>query len=203
MTNAISPADLRQAIARVCDRLESERAELDRLDAILGDGDCGATVTSLATAMRQQADQLPDDIGEALMKLAKAMTRVSGSSLAGVLIAGLICAGGHLKGRKQLELRDLPDTLRASVQGMSERGGAQLGDKTILDGLAAMADALDRGLPEGIDPAAHLEDTLAATLEQFRSRPSRIGRARLAGERSIGSDDPGMHALKCALQALR
>jgi dihydroxyacetone kinase-like protein len=203
MTRSISASDLRRATVRICDRLQAERAELDRLDSILGDGDCGATMASLAAVVRQESDALPDDIGEALMRIAKIMARVSGSSLAGVLIAGLVCAGGRLKGWPMVELRYLPETLRASIHRMMERGGAQLGDKTILDGLAALAEALDRGIPDGTDPATYLDDALKVTLKVFSGLPSRIGRARLAGERSIGSDDPGMRVLKYAIEALR
>lgn len=203
MTRSINGGDLRRAVVRICDRLQAERAELDRLDSILGDGDCGATVASLAVSVRQESDELPDDIGEALMRVAKIMARVSGSSLAGVLIAGLACVGGRLKGRSMVEFRDLPETFRAGIHGMMERGGAQLGDKTILDGLAALAEALDRGVPDGTDPATYLDDALKVTLEAFSGLPSRIGRARLAGERSIGSDDPGMRVLKYAIEALQ
>ena len=69
---------------------------------------------------------------------------------------------------------------------MIERSGAALGDKTVLDGLAALANATP-----GADPL----QVMTATLEKFRPLPCRMGRARIAGERSIGRDDPGMVAL--------
>jgi dihydroxyacetone kinase-like protein len=81
---------------------------------------------------------------------------------------------------------------------MMERGRAELGQKTVLDGLDAVAAALN-GAP---DPKAA---ALAAAHEAqvaFRDRPAQVGRARIFAERSLGMDDPGMLALTRMLEAI-
>jgi hypothetical protein len=39
--------------------------------------------------------------------------------------------------------------LRASIEGIKQRGGAELGDKTLLDSLSPAVDELERALPDG------------------------------------------------------
>ena len=39
-------------------------------------------------------------------------------------------------------------------------------------------------------------------LRSFRDRPSRLGRARMFGDKSIGLDDPGMLAFRRVLDGL-
>ena len=41
------------------------------------------------------------------------------------------------------------------------------------------------------------------TMDQFRNRQSKIGRARIFGEKSIGLDDPGMLAFKRMFESLQ
>lgn len=76
---------------------------------------------------------------------------------------------------------------------MLSRGGAALGDKTMVDMLDAVSTAIT-----GVDTAAAATEaarkSATATLDAFRRQPNRIGRARMFGDKSIGLDDPGMLA---------
>jgi hypothetical protein len=78
---------------------------------------------------------------------------------------------------------------------MMERGKGALGDKSVLDIVDAVAKAT-----EGMDDPAALraaaEASADATLDDFRSRPARLGRARMFGDKTIGMDDPGMRAFQ-------
>jgi hypothetical protein len=47
------------------------------------------------------------------------------------------------------------------------------------------------------------DGAVSRTLDEFRGKPSRIGRARLAPQQGIGQDDPGMVALKRIIEAIR
>jgi dihydroxyacetone kinase-like protein len=84
---------------------------------------------------------------------------------------------------------------------MQARGKAELGDKTVLDALAAI-EAATAGLD---DPAAQLAAARQAVdeaLGAFRGLPNKVGRARVYAERTIGIDDPGMVAMRVMLAAL-
>ena len=84
---------------------------------------------------------------------------------------------------------------------MIARGKAELGGKTVLDSLDAVAKALD-----GVaDPAAAAEAAPRAArgaLDAFRDRPATVGRARIFAEKSRGLDDPGMLAMALIVEAI-
>ena len=200
MTRQLTTQDLRRALTGITARLIDCTEELNTLDAALGDADLGGTLASISKSVQKEIETLPDDLGEALLRVVKAFSRTSGSSFSGVVMAGVMRAGMRLRGRDALNADELPALLRECVTTMSERGGAKLGDKSLLDGIAAIATALEGG---GGDLAAEADRAVASALDAFRDQPSKIGRARLAGERSIGRDDPGMVALKRMMEGLK
>jgi dihydroxyacetone kinase-like protein len=81
-----------------------------------------------------------------------------------------------------------------AVQKLSARGGASLGDKTMIDSLQAIAEALARARPQD-DMAVLARNAAAQAVEEFRNKQNRIGRARMFAEKSVGMDDPGMVAV--------
>jgi hypothetical protein len=81
------------------------------------------------------------------------------------------------------------------------RGKAELGAKTIIDGLDALAKAIDsKDDPAAIAAAAR--DAMDHVLAEFRQRPSAMGRARMFAEKSVGLDDPGMLGLAEIVRAV-
>jgi hypothetical protein len=84
---------------------------------------------------------------------------------------------------------------------MMARGGAQLGDKTVVDMVDAVGSALV-GAVNGQEARQRADEAAKATLDAFRERPNRLGRARMFGERTIGLDDPGMLAFARLLEGI-
>ncbi len=198
---AIDIAVLRGAIDAVGNRLESEHSRLTDLDGKLGDGDLGVTLLKAFRALSEGKDKLPADIGLALLSCGGAVAKVSSSSFGTLMATALIAVSRTTKGRETAPWTELPSWLDLAIAAMMARGKASLGDKTVLDAL----DAVARAVRTERDPAAMLvaaRAAVAATLAEFGSRPNRIGRARVYGERSIGLDDPGMVALAVMLDGL-
>jgi len=160
--------------------------ELNALDAQLGDGDLGSTLVSVAGAVESACNALPQDWGAALKHLAGVIARVSGSSFTSLLMLGLSNAGQSLSGKTKLSAAESSEAWRAALSAMLAVSGAQLGDKTMLDVIAVIAEA---------QPDHPLVERISRTIEQYRPMRCRVGRARVASERSMGRDDPGMIAM--------
>jgi dihydroxyacetone kinase-like protein len=192
---------LAEGLQRIAAHMETVADELNALDGQLGDGDLGITMTRGGRMLRETLPKLPADVGMALMACAQAMTRVSGSSYGTLLATGLLAAAKATRGRTEVPWSETADLLRAALGAMMARGKAALGDKTVLDALAAAADAAEGKAEPGevLQAAAAAVD---ATLERMRGVQARIGRARIFGERSIGVDDPGMRAFREVLRGL-
>jgi dihydroxyacetone kinase-like protein len=198
----ITAESLRHAIERVHAAAAAIRDTLNAADRRLGDGDTGMTIEQVVSAWQALEREGAQDIGGAIVDLGRATARATGSSLGSVLAIGLSAAGRAVRGRAALDRAGMVTALAAARAAIVARSGAAIGDKTILDSI----DHVERALAAAGDEAglyAIAMQAAEAALAEFRARPSRIGRARMYGEKSAGSDDPGMLAAVLLLRAAR
>ena len=167
---------------------------LNQADAQLGDGDTGVTLRRVFERIAETALLPHADIGALFSACGRASASATGSSLGTLCAVGLLQAGKQCAGRDQLGAADLGPLLSNVRATMQARGKAQLGDKTVLDMLEAIAKTLTAQADPNRQALAAASAALE-TLNEFRGKPCRIGRARVFGDRSIGLDDPGMLAL--------
>jgi dihydroxyacetone kinase-like protein len=94
--------------------------------------------------------------------------------------------------RKSDQEQDFSSALKQAIDAVARRGRSHAGDKTLLDVLYPVQDALAHRSPlTDIVRQAELSAALTAAMKAMR------GRASYLGERSIGHVDPG--ASSCAL----
>jgi dihydroxyacetone kinase-like protein len=198
---ALSTPALADGLARIADHMDSVADALNALDAQLGDGDLGVTMTRGGVALREILPTLPMDVGMVLMACAQAITKVSGSSYGTLLATGLLAAAKATRGRTEVPWSETSALLRAALDAMMARGKAALGDKTVLDALEAAATAAE-GRTDPADILLSSAAAVDATMDRMRGMQARAGRARIFGERSIGIDDPGMRAFQEMLRGL-
>lgn len=192
---------LAAGLARLAAHMESAADELNTLDGQLGDGDLGVTMVRGGREVTALLPDLPDDIGQALMQVAQAFTRTSGSSFGTLTATGLMAAAKATKGRDAVPWSEVPALVLAAFEMMRTRGKADLGDKTVLDTLHAAAVAAD-GMDDPQTMLAAMRAAVDSTMEAMRGQEARIGRARIFGEKSKGLDDPGMLAFRHMLRGL-
>lgn len=189
---SLNPEQLSTLLLRCCSQIKSAAAELNALDGQLGDGDLGATLEKCARLTEEALKTTPQDIPAVFQAASMACVRASGSSFGTLLGVALLTAAKHTAGNTVLPSDKVPPLLQAVLGALMARGGASLGDKTVLDTLNALIRALEAqpvGNWQQVAPQA-----VASALETFRQQPNKIGRARMFAERSIGLDDPGMVA---------
>jgi len=195
----INSSMLSVALARIAAYTAMTSDELCSADGALGDGDLGITVSKGFT--EAAAASLPNDLGLAFLEAAKAFQRVSSSSYGTLVATGFMAAAKLTKGKTAIEAGEISSLVEAARDAMIQRGKGQLGDKTVLDGMDAIARAL-----AGKPPAEMVEAAMAAaaaTVEDYRDKPNKLGRARMFGEKSIGLVDPGQLALLRITEGLR
>jgi dihydroxyacetone kinase-like protein len=178
------------------------RDTLNAADRRLGDGDTGMTIEQVVAAWQALETKNTQDIGATLIALGRATAKATGSSLGSVLAIGLGAAGRAVRGRPALDRAGMIAALAAAREAIVARSGAAVGDKTILDSLAHIERAL-AAAADGDDLQAVALRAAEDAVTEYRDRESRIGRARMYGARSAGSDDPGMLAAVLLLRAAR
>ena len=193
---------LRDAVARSHTRMEQVEDQLNAADALLGDGDTGSMLARVIEKMAATDLSAMSDIGAAFNALARATLSATGSSLGTLLATALLALAKATKGRSEIPWPELSSLIGQAIEAMRARGGASLGDKTILDALHGVAQSL-AGITEAStagDAACAAETGVRTALEHFKPLPCKIGRARLFPEKSTGAHDPGMLALALLLE---
>lgn len=197
-------AELVQSIRRTMVEIKQYADELRDLDAALGDGDLGITVSLGADAILEAldgdaADALP---AETVRTCAKAFANANPSTMA-ALVAGALLSGSRVWANTQtVGVRDAGAFAKAACESISKRGKSVVGDKTILDALVPAAEVFGGPDPEG----NALERAIIAArtaVDETTSMQSRRGRASWLQERSIGLQDPGATAFLRFLESWR
>ncbi|MEV5974040.1 dihydroxyacetone kinase subunit DhaL [Streptomyces sp. NPDC051921] len=185
--------DWMTAAAAAVDR-EADR--LTELDSAIGDADHGANLKRGFTAVRATLEKEPPATPGAVLVTAgrQLISTVGGAS--GPLYGTLLRRAGKALGdADEVTRAALAEALEAGVAAVSQLGGAQAGDKTMLDALLPAAGAL------GTSFAAAREAAEAGALATVPLR-ARKGRASYLGERSVGHQDPGATSSALLLAAL-
>jgi dihydroxyacetone kinase-like protein len=197
----ITTDSIKSAATKIAQLMEESADELNAADGLLGDGDLGITMVRGFREIIEVRDSLPDDVGMALFQCAKAFTKSSGSSYGTLLATGLMSVAKKKKGQQEIQVEEISALLDDALDAMKQRGKAELGDKTVLDVIAASSQAA-KDQSDGSSVLKAINDAVTSTIDEFRSRQSKIGRARIFSEKSIGLDDPGMLAFGKMLEAL-
>lgn len=188
----LSANDFRIACRQAAAGMRDAENELNAADSRLGDGDTGQTMRRVAEAVEKASETAPDDLGGFFRSLGLAGTSATGSSLGTLVSIGLLELGKIFRGCSSVSLSEFAEALGTVETVMLARGNSELGDKTAIDVLHAVRNAMATGAVSAA----------MKTLEEFRDRPCRIGRARMFAERSIGMDDPGMLAFVKLVQTV-
>ncbi len=185
------------AIDAIADRLAEAEDELGRIDAVAGDGDHGRGMVKGSSAARQAAHDAVDEGRGArgVLKAAGEQWAAKAGGTSGVLWGAALTAIGHRLGNEGTPSgTDVAEAMQAGYDALTSLGGAQPGDKTMLDAWQPFVTSLASGVSEGrpwtqawtaaVDVAQQAADDTAEL------RP-KVGRARPLAERSVGTPDAG------------
>jgi len=204
--SAFDTAAMRRFVETFADRLSERRDELTQLDSAIGDADHGINMDRGFTAVRAKVADL--DATSDLGTLAKTVgmtliSTVGGASgpLYGTFFLRLSTSFGD---RAEVEAEDLGSALRAGLEGLVQRGKAELDDKTMVDAITPALDAYDTAAGNGLSAALDAAATAAAAgRDRVTPLVARKGRASYLGERSANHQDPGATSSTIMLEALR
>ncbi|MDR2567260.1 MAG: dihydroxyacetone kinase family protein [Bifidobacteriaceae bacterium] len=190
-------AQLAGMFEAVRDLLAAEEAALGAIDSVAGDGDHGAGMRR-GSAGAARAARAAAEAGAGVKTLLKcageAWSNDAGGASGALWGGGLAAAGAVLGDQGAPDDAATAAAVRAYRDAIISRGGAQVGDKTMVDAIIPFAAALDREVAAGADlgsawraAAAESTSAAAATAEIV----ARVGRARTHGTHSLGTPDAG------------
>lgn len=171
------------SVARTLIQLENR---LNALDAKVGDGDTGSTFAQGARDIAQRLEEhaLPlDDVSKLLLLVGDRLATVMGGS-SGVLMSIFFTAAGQ----KLHDGKSLPDALLSGLAQMKQYGGADLGDRTLIDALQPALEALQKNDLQAAAQAAQLGAEATAKMEKAGAgRSSYVNKENLDGVMDPGA----------------
>jgi len=183
----------RAFIERCCAVMIAAEADLNQLDAKAGDGDTGSTLASASRALVNALDRMPlADMTQLYRAIGLELSQTMGGS-SGVLLAIFFSAAGDAAASGE----DAAGALLRGLERIQQVGGADLGDRTMIDALAPALAALPSGLAAAATAARDGADRTATMTK------AKAGRAAYVPEQNLkGVKDPGAEAVALLFEHL-
>ncbi len=175
--------------------IEHHKEQLTELDAAIGDADHGI---NMDRGFKKITNILPSFADQDISSILKTVSMTLISSIGGA--SGLLYGTWFLRaskvtnGKQELTAADLLELLKSGLDGVIERGKAQLGDKTMVDVLSPGVTAFEQAIRNNSNTVVALQASVTAAeqgLKQTIPMLAKKGRASYLGDRSIGHQDPG------------
>ncbi|MCB8918894.1 MAG: dihydroxyacetone kinase ADP-binding subunit DhaL [Ardenticatenaceae bacterium] len=186
--------------------LNANKEYLTELDSAIGDADHGINMDRGFKKVMEKLPTVADkDIGNILKTIGMTLISSVGGASGPLYGTFFMRSGMTVIAKEELTNDDLYKLLLAGVEGILQRGRAQLGDKTMYDAWAPALDAMRAGFDNGDDTITVLRATVAAAETGMKDTiplQAKKGRASYLGERSIGHQDPGATSTYLILNTL-
>ncbi|WP_421906184.1 dihydroxyacetone kinase subunit DhaL [Mameliella sp.] len=202
----VTPVEFRAMMRAGAEAIFAAVDRLCALDGEIGDGDHGITMELGWKAVLDAMDDADRDmtITGLCDVIANSFLSAVGASAGPLYASGFGAAGRAVSDRWALDAGALAAWLDGMAQGIAGRGGAALGDKTMLDAWLPAAEAAKLATNEGASLRETLErarDAARRGAEATAQMQSAKGRSRKLGQRSIGHVDPGADSAALLLAA--
>jgi len=205
--DTIGKADLVPLFASLRDVFIAQRDTLIDLDGKVGDSDLGLTMNkAFLAAYESVSANSADPVGRTLQLAGMAMAKAAPSTMGTLLATGFMRGGKALESATVIGTAELSRFWTAFLNGVSERGKAQRGDKTLIDVLAPVAEAFAAAAAAQADLAdacASAAEAAALGLEATKGMIAQHGKAACFQEKTLGLQDAGATAGFLLVDALR
>jgi len=202
------PASTRQILAFIQAAqaaINANAEEVTALDQAIGDGDHVTNVQRGLSVLEGISAELAGlDWPAAFQKMGMSvMSTVGGAS--GSLYGTFFLALSKALKDKAMGLESFAEAFGLAVEAMKQRGKSDLGEKTMLDVLIPVAQALKEDAAQGLPLAQiieHINAVAAVGCESTRDMLPTKGRSSFLGERAKGCIDAGARTSQLMIAAV-
>ncbi|MBC1235879.1 dihydroxyacetone kinase subunit DhaL [Nostoc sp. 2RC] len=202
----VTQAQILQWLQAFASEIEQNKTYLTELDAAIGDADHGINMDrGFKKAIAQLPNVADKDIGSILKTVSMTLISSIGGASGPLYGTWFLRASAVVVLKQQLTKQELLQLLQAGLDGVLQRGKAQLGDKTMIDVLSPAVAAFRQAVEENQSTVEAMQQAVVAAqkgLEETIPMQAKKGRASYLGERSVGHQDPGGTSAYLMLKSL-
>jgi len=207
MAETLNATQVKALFLHVADRVIAAKETLSEADRNIGDGDHGIGMSNGFEAAQKELNSKDfEDVYAVFSTVGRTMIQVMGG--ASGIIFGQLFYGGASKHPPSLELGtgEFVEIFTKSLGVIQEKGGAKLGDKTVVDALTPAVEEMKKSLAENLGFKAVVTAAVAgaeAGKEASKAYIAHVGKAKTLGERAIGYPDAGCVTLTVIFSAMK
>ena len=188
----IRKAELVRRFKNACESVCAAEAELTEIDARFGDADHGFTMVKICNTIEEALEASDGNIKEMLDDAAMAVMRLNGGSAVPLWNTWLDGMQEGAPESEEMDIEALKEMFSRAFEELDDMSGAKVGDKTMMDTLIPATKVIEEY--EGDDETglfAAAAEAAEKGAENSKNFPSKFGRAKSYGAKTIGTPDAG------------
>ena len=188
----LTKAEFAQRLKNACLSVIAAEAELTEIDAKFGDADHGFTMAKVCNAIIAAVDEADGGIQTILDDAAMAVMAINGGSAVPLWNTWLDGMQEDAPEAEEIDVPGIKAIFAKAFEELDEMSGAKVGDKTMMDALIPASEAIAAYAGESEAELFSLAAAAAAAgAENSKDFPSKFGRAKSYGAKTIGTPDAG------------
>lgn len=199
----LSKEELTLRIRNGCKTVCAAEGELTEIDAKFGDADHGFTMVKICNAIEKALDEADGDIKETLDDVAMAVMSLNGGSAVPLWNTWLDGMQEGAPEAEEMSVEEVKAMFARAFEEIDDMSGAKVGDKTMMDALIPATEAIEAYEGECVDELFKAAAEAAkAGAEKSKEFPSKFGRAKSYGAKTIGTPDAGALSMSYFFEGL-
>jgi dihydroxyacetone kinase-like protein len=187
---SLTAAQVKSMLMHTCQVMVESQELLCDADRNIGDGDHGIGMAKgFGAALQELSRQEFEDVYKIFFTVGRTLIKEMGGA-SGIIFGTLFYAGSkNVQPSPQLTVKEFCSIFEKALVEIKAKGGAQPGDKTVVDALQPMVEAMQQNFEEDLSFVEMTQIALEAAIqgkENSRQYVAKIGRAKTLGERAIG-----------------
>ena len=185
--------------------IQEKSGLLSEIDGAIGDGDHGVNMSKGFTICQKQLEASPGGFASGLQTIGRVLLGEIGGAMGPLYGTFFLELAGVAAPHEDIGLEVFQRMLESAAEAVMSLGNAKVGDKTMVDTLAAAVGAYKKAAASGVDfPAAlaAMAEGAEQGKESTRNLVAKVGRASRLGERSRGVLDAGAASCAFLLQSM-
>jgi len=197
--------DVMRCLKEVCEKLKKEEDNLNHLDLVSGDGDCGSTLNRGAISLLQMCTNTsPIPLSRIFINIARCVGSSMGGSSGALYNLFFTAAASKVDDDVTVSTVMMSQCLSAGIEAISKYGGAKPGDRTMLDALAPASDVMKTIVDEPVaEICRQMADAAAKGAHDTIEMVAKAGRASYVPSHLVNKPDPGAVAVSIIFAAIR
>ena len=191
----ITTEQLAERLMNACAVVKAAEAELTEIDSHFGDADHGLTMAKIANAIEGAVQSADGTVQELMDDAAMAVMVLNGGSAVPLWNTWLDGMQEAAPDEPQVDTEGLKAMFANGLNELADISGAKVGDKTMMDAMIPSSEAIAACTGDEADLFAKAAEAAAQGAENSKNFPSKFGRAKSYGDKTIGTPDAGAQSM--------